>query len=55
MDSEIYTARVTAQMTLQRMPEGQKLYESGCHEGNYSLPSILAGARRQEADSRLAQ
>ena len=54
-DPEIYTETVTAQMTLQRMPAGQKLYESACHEGNYSLPSILAGARRQEADARLAQ
>lgn len=54
-DPEIYTESITAQMTLQRMPAGQKLYESGCHEGNYSLPSILAGARRQEADARIAQ
>jgi hypothetical protein len=25
------------------------LYEFACHEGNYSLPNILAGARREEA------
>jgi hypothetical protein len=23
-------------------------YEYACHEGNYSLPGILAGAREQE-------
>lgn len=28
------------------------LYESACHEGNYSLPSILAGARRAEAQPK---
>ncbi len=25
-----------------------KLYEFACHEGNYSLPHILSGARAQE-------
>lgn len=28
------------------------IFESACHEGNYSLPGILAGARREEAASR---
>ena len=31
----------------------QTMFESACHEGNYSLPNILAGARRIEHD-RLA-
>jgi hypothetical protein len=26
------------------------IYESACHEGNYSIIGVLAGARRQEAD-----
>ena len=26
-----------------------KMYEYACHEGNYSLPGVLAGARRDEA------
>jgi hypothetical protein len=25
-----------------------RIYEYACHEGNYSLPGILAGAREQE-------
>jgi len=25
-----------------------QIYEYACHEGNYALPGILAGARRQE-------
>jgi hypothetical protein len=28
-----------------------KMYEYACHEGNYSLPGVLAGARRDEAAS----
>ena len=28
------------------------IYEYACHEANYSLPGILAGARRAEADRR---
>ena len=27
------------------------MFEYACHEGNYSLPGILAGARREERDS----
>ena len=55
MDPKIYSEAIKSRLTLQRMRSGQRLYESGCHEGNYSLPSILAGARRQEADSRLTR
>ena len=27
------------------------VYEYACHEGNYALPSILAGARRKEQEA----
>jgi hypothetical protein len=30
------------------------IYEYACHEGNYSLPGILAGARQQEKDGGTA-
>ncbi len=30
----------------------QPLYEYACHEGNYALPGILAGARKLEAEGR---
>lgn len=26
-----------------------RIFEYACHEGNYALPGILAGARRDEA------
>lgn len=54
-DPQIYSETIKSRLTLQRMASGQRLYESGCHEGNYSLPSILAGARRQEVEGRLTR
>ena len=30
------------------------MYEHACHEGNYSLPNILAGARHEEAAAKIA-
>jgi hypothetical protein len=31
------------------------VYEYACHEGNYGLPNILAGARQEERDAATAQ
>jgi hypothetical protein len=31
------------------------IFESGCHEGNYSMTGILAGARRAEHDAAVAE
>ena len=31
-----------------------RMYEHACHEGNYSLPNILAGARHEEAVAKTA-
>jgi hypothetical protein len=30
------------------------IYEYACHEGNYALPGILAGARVEEAEKAAA-
>ena len=54
-DPNILSEKVKSRITLERMSKGQRLYESGCHEGNYSLPSILAGARRQEIEASLTR
>ena len=40
----------TGEIPLARMEKGKRIYESACHEGNYSIVGVLAGARRQEAD-----
>ena len=51
-DPKIYSQPYTIEMQLLRKADGEQIYEFACHEGNYSLPSILAGARRAEADAR---
>ena len=50
-DPVIYTEPVTFEFPLNRLQVGGRLYEFACHEGNYSMVGILAGARRQEADN----
>jgi hypothetical protein len=47
-DPTSYTQPWTANMPLTRIPG--PVYEYGCHEGNYALPNILAGARAQEKE-----
>jgi hypothetical protein len=47
-DPSAYTQPWTAMLPLQRIPG--PVYEYGCHEGNYALPNILAGARAQEKE-----
>ena len=47
-DPELYTEAWTAEMP---MYPAEGLYEYACHEGNYSMPAILAGARRQEMEA----
>ncbi len=51
-DPELYTQPWTGEMP---MYTGEDLYEYACHEGNYAMRAILAGARRLEADSANAQ
>lgn len=51
-DPEIFTQTWKGEMIL-RKSEGP-IYEYACHEANYSLPGILAGARREEAEAAKA-
>ena len=51
-DPDLYTQPWTGEMP---MYTGENLYEYACHEGNYAMPAILAGARRQEMDAAAAQ
>ena len=46
-DPTSWTGPWTAQMLMTRTDE--PLYEYACHEGNYSMPSSLSGARAMEA------
>ena len=45
-DPNLYSQAWTAELSF--FPEEEHMYEYACHEGNYAMPGILAGARRQE-------
>ena len=45
-DPETWTSSWTASVPMVRNPE--PMYEFACHEGNYAMTNILAGARAQE-------
>jgi hypothetical protein len=45
-DSQAYTQPWKGEVPLRATKD--KIYEYACHEGNYALPGILAGAREQE-------
>lgn len=49
-DAAMYTEKVKVEMPLRLQPPKYRMFEYACHEGNYSLSSILAGARRAERD-----
>lgn len=48
-DPDTFTSAWTAEIPMNRTDE--KMYEFACHEGNYALPGILAGARVEERDA----
>jgi len=45
-DPENYATAWTGELPMNAVED--QIYEYACHEGNYALPGILAGARRQE-------
>ena len=49
-DEQAYTQPFSGERVLSRNAPKEKVYEFACHEGNYSLPGILAGARRLESE-----
>jgi hypothetical protein len=46
-DPKLYTAPWRGEFSWYRTDKA--MYEHACHEGNYSLPNVLAGARHEEA------
>lgn len=51
VDPKAYTSPFTGERTLKRASPHTRLLEFACHEGNYSMPGILAGARKEEEDA----
>ena len=52
-DDKAYTQPVTGVRTITRNRPNEQVYEFACHEGNYSMASILRGARTQEIEAEL--
>lgn len=50
-DDNLYTQPWTAELSFYATDD--RLYEYACHEGNYSMPGSLAGARRLELEQEL--
>jgi hypothetical protein len=48
-DPTVYTRPFTVAIPMPR--RNDKLYEYACHEGNYAMPGILAGARMAEKEA----
>ena len=51
-DPATFAETVIGEVAMYRRPQGEPIYEYACHEGNYALPGILAGARLQEAEQQ---
>jgi hypothetical protein len=49
-DPDVWSRPWTMMIPLKRT--GERFFEFACHEGNYSLPAILRGAREQEKGTR---
>jgi hypothetical protein len=52
-DAEAFTQPWRGEMTLRTSSE--PIYEYACHEGNYALPGILAGARQDDRAGRVTE
>jgi len=52
-DPQTYSKVWRAEMVL-NAAQGN-IYEYACHEGNYALPGILAGARKAESEGKVAE
>ncbi len=49
-DPVVYSQPWKGELTFRRTPD--RIYEYACHEGNYSVPHILGGAREMERTGR---
>ena len=50
-DDDTYTAPLTAAFPFNR-DDDYLQFEYACHEGNYSVPNALGGARVEESQGR---
>lgn len=55
MDEQAYGRPISGAWTLTRNSAEERLFDFECHEGNYSLSSILRGARMDEVRAELVE
>ena len=47
-DPSVFSQPWQGELLMNARPDDEPIYEYACHEGNYALPGVLAGARRDE-------
>ncbi len=47
-DPTVFSQPWQGELLMNARPDDEPIYEYACHEGNYALPGVLAGARRDE-------
>jgi len=52
-DPSLYTRPWRGEMTFRAAPG--RMFEYACHEGNYGLANVLAGARKEEQDAKVGR
>jgi hypothetical protein len=52
-DETVFRQPWTGELLFNARPSDEVIYEYACHEGNYALPGILAGARQLEITEEL--
>ena len=50
-DPTVFSQPWTGELMFNAKSADEPMYEYACHEGNYALPGVLAGARRAEAEA----
>ncbi len=54
-DPTVFASSVTGELLFTPRPAEEGMYEYACHEGNYALAGILAGARQLELQQELEE
>ena len=54
-DPEAFSEPFTGELIFNARPSEEPIYEYACHEGNYALPGILAGARQLEVRAEMEE
>jgi hypothetical protein len=53
-DPATFTRPWTAEIPISRLPDDTQIYEYACHEGNYAMTNLLAGARADASKAKPA-